>query len=401
MKIPCPRQAAQLGVETLESRVVLANSIAYSAATHVLAIDGTETRDVVQVVMVGQSVQATMLHPDGKAPSQSLLVKGPIDKITFTGRAGDDYFDDRTAIPAFADGGAGTDHFIGGAGNDVLFGGAGNDILEGGAGNDQLFGNAGDDTLYGNAGADGLCGGPGFNFDIGGPGADRFLLATKGDLLLDQIAADVRINFVGFVGTEDFAPDKVVGTHPTWSDPDIQAVDFALAQVERRVGNTSLLKMPDGTPLTFRRHGHTADKDSLLLGWNTLDGRITLLDFAFDDLGWLHRSVYHEIAHNWEDPGVNKSWDAFTNLSGWANGKKPPGNDTLLYMQAPETDSDWWFKKGSAFTRDYGRTNPWEDWATSVEAYFSQAYTGEMEAGAKLAPAKVGVVNQFLTSKST
>ena len=63
--------------------------------------------------------------------------------------------------------------------------------------------------------------------------------------------------------------------------------------------------------------------------------------------------------------------------------------------------SDWWFAKGAAFTRDYGRTNPWEDWATSVEAYFSQVYTGEMEAGANLAPAKVKVVDQFLTSKMT
>ena len=32
--------------------------------------------------MVGASVQVTMTHPEGKAIAQSLLVKGPIDKIT-------------------------------------------------------------------------------------------------------------------------------------------------------------------------------------------------------------------------------------------------------------------------------------------------------------------------------
>lgn len=397
MKISCPRQTAYLAVEILESRELLANSIVYNSATHVLAIDGTDFRDIVKVVAVGQTMQVTMTHPDGKATAQALTVNGAIDKITFDGHAGDDYFENRTSIPCVADGGAGNDQLYGGAGNDILYGGAGNDFLGGGAGNDQLYGGAGDDTLFGQDGNDALCGGQGRNLDIGGGDADRFLVAAN-DLVLDLTKADARINFVGFVGTEDFAPDKVIGTHPFWSDADIQAVDFALGQFQQRVGNTSLLKMPDGTALTFRRQGYDSDPNSLLLGWNNLDGNITLLDFAFTDLQWLHRTIYHEISHNWEDPSVNKYWDAFTGLSGWINTTQPPV--TKVYTQAAETDKSWWFKTGSAFTRDYGRTNPWEDWAVSFEAYMSQTYTGEMEAGAKLAPAKVNVVSQFLTSKS-
>jgi hypothetical protein len=159
--------------------------------------------------------------------------------------------------------------------------------------------------------------------------------------------------------------------------------------------------MPDGSSLTFRRQGYDTDPSSLLLAWNTLDGNITLIDNAFTDFEWLHRTVYHEIGHNWEDPSDNKYWNAFTSLSGWFNGAKPPAQTASLYTQAPETDSDWWFKKGSAFVRDYSRTNPWEDWATSVEAYFSQTYTHEMDAGANLAPAKIAVVNQFLTGLSS
>jgi hypothetical protein len=392
MKNPCPRQCVHLDVERLEERELLANTILYSAASHVLAIDGTDERDTVKIVLVGQTVQATMTHPDGKSAAQSLTVNGPVDKITFAGRAGDDIFDSRTTNPCIA---------YGGPGNDQLFGGGGNDFLYGDDGNDLLYGGAGIDMLNGGAGNDALCGGQGFNIDIGGAGADRFLVASASDLLLDKATIDARINFVGFVGTETFDPEKIVGTHATWSDSDIQAVDFALGQIEQRMGNTSLLKMPDGTPLTFRRYGYSTDPKSLLLGWNNLDGRITLLDYAFQDTQWLHRSVYHEIAHNWEDAGVNKFWDSFTNLSGWTYGNTPPKSVKALYTQSAETETNWWYKTGTPFARDYGRTNPWEDWAVSVEAYFSQAYTGEMPAGANLAPAKVNVVNQFLMSKSS
>ena len=321
------KKSCILVVESLESRELLANAIAFNSATHVLNIDGTDGRDAVKIVMVGTSVQVTMTHPDGKAAAQSLLVTGAVSKITFQGYGDADYFEDRTAIPCVADGGAGDDVLFGGTGDDLLLGGDGSDILDGGAGNDQLYGGAGDDTLYGGAGNDALCGGQGRNIDIGGAGADRFLVATRTELLVDATAADARINFVGFIGTEVFDPDKIIGTHATWNDADIQAVDFALGVIEQRVGNTSLLKMPNGSPLTFRREGHSTDPKSLLLGWNTLDGNITLLDYAFVDVQWLHRSVYHEIAHNWEDPSDNKYWNTFTNLSGWTNGVGSPGTE--------------------------------------------------------------------------
>jgi hypothetical protein len=393
VKIPCPRQTAQLSVEVLESRELLSNSIVYSAATRLLTIEGTSGRDVVTVSqLANKQIDVEMDHPGSSLPSRHQVVSQTIGRIYFYGGGGTELFQDNTAIPCSA---------FAGSGNAILIGGSGDNLLVGGVGHDELFGGTGRNTLVAGSGQNALCDGGGHSTLIGGPGADRFLITKPGnDLILNQTAADARINFVGFVGAEPFAPDTIIGTHASWSQPDIQAVDFALGEIEQRVGNTSLLKMPDGTPLTFRRQGYDSNPASLLLGWNTLDGNITLLDFAFQDLQWLHRSVYHEIGHNWEDPGDNKYWDTFTSLSGWYNGAHPPKVLITLYTQAPETDSDWWFKKGSAFTRDYGRTNPWEDWATSVEAYFSQVYTGEMDAGAKLAPAKVSVVNQFLTSKS-
>jgi hypothetical protein len=392
MKIPCPCQSAQLAVEVLESRDLLSNTIVYNAATRLLTINGSNATDAVTVTQrADHSIDVTMGHPGSSLPGRHLVLTQPISRIFFYGGGGKETFQNKMAVPCSA---------FAGAGNAVLFGGAGDNLLVGGPGHDELFAGSGHNTLVAGSGQNALCDGPGQNTLIGGTGADRFLIAhPRNDLILNQTAADARINFVGVVGVEDFAPDQIIGTHASWSQADIQAVDFALGEIEQRVGNTRLLKMPDGSQLTFRRQGHASDPNSLLLGWNTLDGNITLLDFAFEDTAWLHRSVYHEISHNWEDRSDNKYWNTFTGLSGWYSGAHPPRTGFALYTQAPETDPDWWFKKGSAFTRDYGRTNPWEDWAVSVEAYFSQVYTHEMDAGANLAPAKVNMVNQFLTSK--
>jgi hypothetical protein len=384
-KMRCP-----LNVECLESRELLANTIVYSAATHILTIDGSSAGDVVVVSqLANHQIDVRMDHPGSSLPGLDQLFAQPISQVDFFGHGGTESFQDETAIPCSA---------YAGNGNAILVGGSGTNFLVGGPGNDELFAGAGSSVLIAGTGQNALGDGPGRNLLIGGRGADRFLLTNPAnDYILNQTAADARIYFVGVTGTENLGTEQVVGTHAAWSQPDVQAVDFALSEIEQRVGNTSLLKMPDGTPLTFRRQGVDSNPNSLLLGWNTLDGKITLLDNAFADLQWLHRTVYHEIGHNWEDTSDNKLWGAFTGLSGWSYGASSPNLN--LYTQAPETDSSWWFKKGTAFVRDYSRTNPWEDWATSVEAYFSQTFTHEMEAGAELAPAKINVVNQFLTSK--
>jgi hypothetical protein len=393
MKIAWARRDARsvhLAVEPLESREVLANTIVYSAASHLLSIDGASGRDVVVVSqLANHQIDVRMDHPGSSLPSLHQVFAQPISRVDFYGHGGTEFFQDETAIPCSA---------YSGNGNAVLIGGAGSNFLVGGPGNDELFAGSGYSILVAGTGQNALGDGPGHSILIGGRGADRFLLThPANDLILNQTPADARINFVGVTSTEDFGTEKIIGTHPSWSQSDVQAVDFALGAIEQRVGNTSLLKMPDGSPLTFRRQGVDSNPMSLLLGWNTLDGKITLLDNAFADIQWLHRTVYHEVGHNWEDSSDNKLWNTFTGLSGWANGTSPP--NPKLFTQAPETDSDWWFKKDTTFVRDYCRTNPWEDWVTSVEAYFSQTYTHEMEAGTGLAPAKVNVVNQFLTSK--
>src|SRR5205823_2171857 len=144
------------------------------------------------IIAVAQTTQVTMTHPGSALAPQSLTVAGSISKVTFQGYEGDDHFENRTAIPCIADGGAGNDYLLGGTGNDLLSGGAGNDILVGGDGNDQLYGDAGFDVLYGGAGADALCGGDGFDILFGNAGNDRFLL-TDFDLLLDKTPGDARI----------------------------------------------------------------------------------------------------------------------------------------------------------------------------------------------------------------
>jgi Ca2+-binding RTX toxin-like protein len=90
----------------------------------------------------------------------------------------DDTVDNRTAIPAVIQAGAGDDSVnagdaVGGSVN-VVTGDAGNDVLNGGSGGDRLLGGAGDDRLLGDGSNDTLDGGPGADRMNGGDGTDTF-----------------------------------------------------------------------------------------------------------------------------------------------------------------------------------------------------------------------------------
>ncbi len=343
--------------ESLEPRELLADIIVYSSVTNVLTIDGTTTNDATVKSTVAGTTVATLTHPDGKATTQTFTITGVVDSVVFQGYAGNDFFDNRTPIPAQAEGGAGDDLVYGGSAADLVWGSLGDNYLDARAGHDQLFGGAGLDTLnggIGNAGRD---------IHSGGAGNDRFLIT---DIIYDSTPADVRINSIDFAKNEPIFDHVIVATHSSWTDEDVHTVDQALAKVEQRTGNNAILKMPDGSALTFRRQGYDQDRSSLLLGWNSLQASSTLLDYAFEDPRWLHRTIYHDIDHNWENANANKLADTFTNLSGWTYAKTSPGAG---FTQARETDANWWYTGSSTFSRDYGRSDPWEDWAVSVETF--------------------------------
>src|SRR5262249_42607237 len=226
-----------------------------------------------------------------------------------------------------------------------LYGGGGSDRLLGGAGNDGLFG-----------------GGTAPDVLVGGPGADRFLV-QPGDTVVDRTPADAILRFQG-------------GPNTAWADAQIEIADRAFLLLEQRTGNTAMLRDSSHmAPLTFVKSrnlgpqvvGDNADAPS---------GRIIhILDWPAGSAAWSNFMVsvfIHEISHNWDEP---EEWAArglppsgimaFRDISGWTPFAPFDGAHVL------SDDGEWWYLRNAAFTDPYGRTNPFEDWAVTGEAYFS------------------------------
>jgi hypothetical protein len=65
--------------------------------------------------------------------------------------------------------------------------------------------------------------------------------------------------------------------------------------------------------------------------------------------------IVHEIGHNWDTVDENPGIGAFFNLSVWRS-----------------RHHVWVYENPNAvFARDYGKTSPYEDFATSLEVYYS------------------------------
>jgi hypothetical protein len=56
--------------------------------------------------------------------------------------------------------------------------------------------------------------------------------------------------------------------------------------------------------------------------------------------------------------------------------------DPNLYQRSG--DGQWWHLKTAEFVRGYGKTNPYEDWATVWEYYFDEFQSGSGTPGANL-----------------
>lgn len=292
------------------------------------------------------------------------------------------------------DGGAGNDYLSGSYGNDLMRGGSGNDRMFGGTGNDSLYGGAGVDHLYGESGDDGLFGGAGGrDLLTGGSGEDRFLVNST--VVRKKYYASVWDQWRGHrsyrhvVSVEDVVTDRTSGDSVThfrnlgqttvplrgfgsvtfaagrWSDADIEKVDVALRNLHTLTGNTRLLKTAFGGDLVFERVGRQLNAHHLgsFGGWNSGNGRVAMTNSVEVS------TVYHEIAHNWDEPNENSRIAAFRQISGWRNG-------WASGFTAARDGSSWHFHSTSSFARGYGRHNPFEDFATTWESYFDRRFHG-------------------------
>ena len=282
-------------------------------------------------------------------------------------------------------GGDGLDILLGDNGNDVLHGDEGNDVLSGGAGNDSLYGGAGNDSLEGRDGNDGLFGGPGRDYLIGGAGIDRFLrwVAPGNQTTIQDKAANESLTT--FKGTTSVTSDPQASGPPLryhpgeWTEVEIEAADAGLGWLHADTGNTRLLRLKGGGNMTFVRYGTYMPYDTtdglndpaekaanelgaFIAGANHGNGTIDVRQFP-TDLTNAMRLVIHELAHNWQG-SANPKWAQWLGLSGWVHSSTPGAGQVL------STDGKWVYDPAAEFARDYGKTNPYEDFATAFEAYF-------------------------------
>ncbi len=286
-----------------------------------------------------------------------------------------------------------------------IFGGAGHDKIDGGVGDDYLDGGDGNDIINGHNGRDAIVGGAGNDIVRGGTGADRFLLMENArgeydDAVMDLRSweDDVRVrfdNYDGFPGipgnngVTNFLNnslsalyrqiDILLGSAATWSSEEVYMVDQAFSTMVARTGNNALLRHPNGSEMTFVQVSNAASYAGMNLPWDS----VILLDQTnFSNASRLKQTVFHEIGHNFDSSFENPFINKFYTLSGWTSDPRfvafqefisrnpelyalaeSPINSFGVYYGAP-----WWHIRETEFARDYGKSHPIEDWATSFAA---------------------------------
>jgi hypothetical protein len=278
----------------------------------------------------------------------------------------------------------GNDILLGEDGDDRIHGNAGNDFVSGGLGRDDLFGGANNDDVEGGPGNDGLFGGGGKDTLNGGTGTDRFLKwVAAGNTTTIQGAQSYEsiTSFKDTTSTQTFSVQGLTLRYQpaSWSEEQIEQVDGGLDFLHAEVGNTKMLKLSGGGNVTMFRYGNyipynatdgnndandmrANDMGPGFTGFNRNNGQIWFGDGAFTSDFEVAETTIHELAHNWDkENGKFNEWKA---LSGWVETTNPNANQTL------SRDGRWVYNSNTEFFRNYGRTNPYEDFATSFEAYY-------------------------------
>ena len=128
----------------LESKQLLAG-ITFDSASGIVEVEGTRLGD--QVYILNESESQIKINFAGV--EERVFNRDDVQSITFRGRAGDDYFENRTNERSRAFGHNGNDTLIGGENRDRIRGGKGNDQIEGRGGHDFLEGGKQNDFILG------------------------------------------------------------------------------------------------------------------------------------------------------------------------------------------------------------------------------------------------------------
>lgn len=272
------------------------------------------------------------------------------------------------------------DSLYGGDGNDILYGGDGNDLIDGGTGDDSINGGAGVDSVYGGDGNDALLGGAGIDNLHGQAGVDRFLQqkhlnANAEDTIADQTTSDAVILFSDQPNGNVAFGWKWSGG--TWSETEIMDVNDALGSLVKRVNGPALLKGADGSMMTFARYGVPteqvkvdSDKPDNVGAWNNGSNGLNFPNATFGgSKNWMMQIIQHEIGHNWNPQG--QDWTDWLALSGWKLWDPNQSYDMTKYNSTTNYGETWLYLKSATFANEYGKTHPYEDFATAFEDYFA------------------------------
>jgi Ca2+-binding RTX toxin-like protein len=279
-------------------------------------------------------------------------------------------------------GGSGRDHLLGGSGSDDIFGGSDADLLEGEEGSDSLYGDLGNDDLRGGTGNDGLFGGVDNDKLSDDSGRNRFLVFGRDNDVISKLKnTDTKITFVS-------------SARRKWTSSEIIKVDEGFAALHRLTGDTRILRY-NGASLNLTRE-KSSESNKKALADNT-GGAIRFFDSAFKTKSMpAGITAIHEIGHNWEDE--HKNWKQWLVLSGWTQ-DKPSSKNKSKYKKSE--NGKWWYLKSAEFARDYGKTNPKEDFATAWESYFIHEldyYPDSSDGFNKLPGGKVKHLKKFFGS---
>lgn len=369
-----------LSTESLNSRIMLKVSVLLESG--VLTIQGDSWNNSAVVTESSELVEnknSVQVHVSSTPRRGFVLTPVEVDgtytgvsAIQFFGRNGDDQFIFNGFIPCNAWGGRGNDILQGGSWSDNLYGENGDDVLRGmGGWGDNLYGGPNDDLLYGGEGLDGLFGGTGNNQLYGGEGNDRFLvLKDKQTEIRDMSENEASLTFEN--------------GKRKWDQNEIEFVDTGLRMLHLRTGNDNLLESASAGALKFVRMSKGSTSNTLAANFG--DGeRIEFYSSVFRSfrrpaelaqrMARIALTAVHEIAHNWDQVG-NQNFDPWLTYSGWRN--TDPDDSSIFNPATANGDKDtpksdyWWYLRSASFVRDYGRTNPREDFATSWEAYFRE-----------------------------
>lgn len=321
----------------------------------------------------GKDDKISVTEKNGKLyvkSSQQEVVLDPrqFKSLTIDGGNGNDRILVDPSVKRYGDyllilkGGKGNDFLQGGNKGEKIYGGDGNDTIDGAHGADFIDGGKGNDTINGSFGDDKIYDREGKNTITANRGTDSVTIKNKQDNQIEKLHS-TKVGDEGSIRQmresieREFGVSIRDGKERVWSLEELDILKTTLKGLPPPLQAAS-------RELKFDREVMSQDKPTAIEGvFYHKKGRIHVYDLGTDgeDIPFGDRAsdlkgvIVHEIAHayDWKDGkyGPNDFW----RLSGWEKVGKHYFYDSSKHN----------------FARDYGRSNPHEDFATAVEFYLT------------------------------